>query len=267
MRPILKWPGGKRRLLHEINQFLPSSYADRLYVEPFLGGGALFFELEPKGAILMDSNAALMRTYGLIKVAASKVIARLKTYESRIDGDSFYCIRQQYNERTCFGIEQAAQFIYLNKTCFNGLFRVNSEGVFNSSYGSYENPNICDEETILAAQQVLSHSSLYTGEFFAALQFCDGDEFVYLDPPYHTEGSNFTAYTKGGFSDTRQRQVAHVFRELAKKGSLVLASNSDTEFVRNLYADYNIHSVMAPRSISADGSVRKRVRELLISNY
>lgn len=267
VRPVLKWPGGKRRLLGELKNNLPSDYEDRVFVEPFFGGGALFFELEPPAAIILDANPALMGLYGVIRSRAQQLIEQTKRYENKNTESDYYQIREKFNLRKTFGVDEAAQFLYLNRTCFNGLYRVNRFGEFNVPFGSYKNPELFSEAVLLSAQEVLRHARLYVGDFLAALQFCEGDEFVYMDPPYHSDGTGFTSYVEGGFGEKRQRQVAKVFSELSCRGCKVMASNADTPLIRSLYRGFSVKEVSAPRSIAAKGSVRKRVRELLICNY
>lgn len=272
MKPMLKWPGGKRRLLPEIKQRLPQGYKDRVYVEPFFGGGALFFDLEPAGALLLDANKALMKTYAFTRDKAPKLIRVLKReYLNRNNESSYYLVRERYNRRAGFGVEQAAQFIYLNKTCFNGLFRVNSSGEFNVPFGSYERPAVCEPHVLLSAQRALRQARLYAGDFTALLGLCEGDEFVYLDPPYFAEAKSgapgFTSYVPGGFGAQAHRHLARVYRALDARGCALMLSHADTPYIRQLYEGYRIESVSCKRSIAADKDSRGDAQEVLIRNY
>ncbi len=268
MKPFLKWPGGKRRIVDRLKDRLPGDYVDRVYVEPFMGGGALYFEIEPQAAILSDANPCLIRTYAYARDRAPQLIQRLKRdYMDRNDSDSYYAIREQFNHRSVFGVDQAAQFVYLNKTCFNGLFRVNSDGGFNVPFGSYASPAICEAHLLLNAQRLLRNARLFAGDFAMVLHMCEGDEFVYLDPPYYTDAENFTGYVKGGFNDWQHKRLAWVMRQLDARGCKVMLSNSDTPFVRELYKDFNVETISAPRTIGASTESRKRVNEVVVRNY
>jgi DNA adenine methylase len=268
MKPMLKWPGGKRRLLPELKKRLPEDYKDRLYIEPFFGGGAFFFHLELSGAIILDTNVELMRTYAYVRSQAPSLIQCLKkNYLNKNNAKSYYEIRARFNSRTSFGLEEAAQFIYLNKTCFNGLFRVNRSGKFNTPFGSYPSPAVCEPGVILGAQNALRSARLYSGDFSALVGLCEGDEFVYLDPPYHTEGSNFVDYGPVKFDAEAHRRLANVVRTLDERGCAMLVSNADTPYVRELYRGYRVETVQGPRSIAAAGDRRQPAQELLIRNY
>jgi len=271
LKPFVKWVGGKRQLLKNIEKLLPESF--NTYFEPFLGGGAVLFHIQPKKAVINDLNEGLIDCYASIKYNRLSLTDQLKSCKNT--KEMFYKVRcLDRNERT-FNIltstAKAARFIYLNKTCFNGLYRVNSKGQFNSPFGYCDNPKIVDTETLNAVNTYLNNNDITTncGSFEVSLKSAQKDDFVYFDPPYDVpEGAkNFTAYTKGGFNRGDQKHLKSVCDNLTKKGVKFLLSNSATDFILDLYKDYDVNQVLAKRSINSDGSKRGKVKELLIKNY
>lgn len=265
--PFVKWAGGKSQLLAQYAPLFPPQYNN--YLEPFLGGGAVFFHLKPLKAILSDLNVDLMNCYEVIKNNVNKLIEVLKHYQSQHCKEFYYQVRNQYNTRTLDKIERAVAFIYLNKTCYNGLYRVNSKGEFNVPFGKYKNPNIFEEANLRAVSKLLKRTALYTISFEKILDFAQSDDFVYFDPPYYplTKTSNFTSYTQDVFLEKEQEKLSEIFKELDKKGCKVMLSNSDTEFIKRLYKDYRIEIVWANRFISCAGEKRGPITELVILNY
>ena len=264
-RPFLKWVGGKRSLLKEIHARLPQSFNN--YFEPFLGGGAVFFSLSNKikQATLADNNLELVLTYRVIQKEPHALIARLKEHAKEHSKTYYYAVRKIEPSTP---LETAARFLYLNKTCFNGLFRVNKSGKFNSPMGKYEKPNIVQEENIMVCHEVLQKAWIKFGDF-SEINPEKGD-FVYFDPPYHpTTELSFTDYTKDSFSESDQVRLRDFVIELHKRGVYVMLSNSKTSFVESIYNKkyFTQHTVMAPRFVNCKPSERNKVEELLITNY
>lgn len=266
-RPLIKWAGGKASLLPEILSRLPEKI--NTYYEPFLGGGAVFFALAAEKrfdrAVLLDVNADLITTYSAVANDLENVIRRLKHYAKGHCEMQFYAVRK-LDPKKLNPAERAARFIYLNKTCFNGLYRVNKKGEFNVPFGSYKNPMICDEENLQAVSSVLSKVTIAAHDFGAVSLARRGDA-VYCDPPYAplSETSNFTSYTAGGFGAQEQTRLRDFAKKLDAQGVRVLLSNSDTPFVREIYKGFRIEEVRARRSINSKGGKRGEVGELLIS--
>jgi DNA adenine methylase len=264
-RPFLKWAGGKSRLIQQYIPYFPKSYKN--YYEPFLGGGAVFFYLQPKTATLTDINAELINTYCCVRDRVEELISLLKEHKARHNKDYYYSVR---NNSGGTDIEKAARLIYLNKTCFNGLYRVNSQGKFNVPLGRYENPNICSEVLLQAASEALSTSKIKHTNFIDVLNYAtNSDDFIYFDPPYYpvSETSYFTAYSSYRFAEDQQVELKDVFEKLAERGVKVMLSNSDCEFIRNLYSSFNIHTISASRAINSNAKKRGKITELLVTSY
>ena len=261
-RPFLKWAGGKRQLIRELTARAPANYGR--YWEPFLGGAALFFALNTTKATLSDLNPRLIRTYRGVQKNAAAVIDRL----SRMPNDeSFFLSQRKRNIDQCDDTELAAWMIYLNRTAFNGLYRVNRKGRFNVPFGHYKQPNICDENNLLAVAGVLTGVEIVLGDFETITRNTEPGDFVYFDPPYAplSEYSDFTRYTAEPFNLEDHARLRDVATRLKCKGVTVVLSNSDTSVVRDLYGkDFEINSVMANRHISAKGSARRKVGEVII---
>ena len=269
--PVLKWVGGKRQLMSEIEKVLPKTYTT--YYEPFIGGGAVLFELQPKKAVINDVNGELINLYNVIKDDVELLIEDLKKHENT--PEYFYSIRELDRKKDKYenlsNVEKASRIVYLNKTCFNGLFRVNKAGEFNSPFGKYKNPNIVDEVTLRAVSKYFNKADIkiLNGDFEASLKGIRKGAFVYLDPPYDpvSNSANFTGYDKGGFNRDEQIRLKKLCDKLDKKGVKFLLSNSATDFIKDLYKDYNIKIVNAKRAINSNGNARGEVDEVLVRNY
>lgn len=269
-RPFIKWVGGKGRLRHALMALLPPGVELMRHVEPFVGGGALFFARQPERALLCDINRDLIGTYESVRDEAQAVIRHLRRLSRSHDKTHYYGLRERYNQRrTRSRAERAAHFIYLNKTCFNGLYRVNRRGEFNVPMGRYKSPRILDEEALLAASAQLASAELLCTPFEELIGRVRPGDFVYLDPPYEplTRTANFTSYAQDGFSQDDQRRLRDVVRELDRRGAKVMLSNSDVPFIRQLYRGMRIDQVMAPRAVSCVGSKRGAVAEAVVRNY
>lgn len=270
--PFLKWVGGKRQLIPEIKKFLPKGISNCTYYEPFIGGGALFFELQPKCAIINDYNEELINVYKVIRDHPNELIEDLKKHKNT--PEYFYEIRALDRQPLFYNlndIERASRIIYLNKTCYNGLYRVNSAGEFNSPFGRYKNPNIINEPVIRAVSKYLNSANIkiFNKDYQEILKDIPENSFVYLDPPYHpiSKSSNFTGYIQGGWNEKDQIRLRNVCDDLTKRGIRFLLSNSASDFIREIYSDYNINIVQASRAINSDSSKRGQINEFLINNY
>lgn len=269
--PVVKWVGGKRQLLGEILPLLPQHFTT--YCEPFLGGGAVLFALQPSKAIVNDLNGDLMAVYETIRDDVDPLILDLKKHENA--SAYFYTIRDLDRNKEAYQalskVERASRLIYLNKTCFNGLFRVNSSGEFNSPFGHYKNPNIVNEPVLRAVNKYFASSNItFCNEDFAVtLDRVGKGGFVYLDPPYDpvSDTANFTGYNRGGFDRNEQIRLKECCDALTRRGIKFLLSNSATPFIQELYQDYTISIVQAKRSINSDGTKRGAIEEVLIRNY
>lgn len=260
--PFIKWVGGKRQLLPELRARVPSKFGR--YFEPFVGGGALFFDLAPELASLTDMNERLVRTYRGVRDDVNGVIALLSEYPHE---ERFYYDLRAVDIDTRSDVEVAARFIYLNKTCFNGLYRENKAGRFNVPFGRYTNPTICDEEALRACSEALKGAHIAVLDFEAAVADAEAGDFVYFDPPYVplTATSNFTSYTSGGFTQADQLRLRNLALDLKRRGVNVLLSNSSTGAVRELYADgFVVEEVSARRAVNSKASGRGAVKELLV---
>jgi DNA adenine methylase len=264
-RPFLKWAGGKGQLIQQYNSYFPKTF--KTYYEPFLGGGAVFFYLNPSQAILTDINSELINAYQCIKYHVEELITLLNMHQLRHCKEYYYEVRQ-WKDLT--HIEKAARLIYLNKTCFNGLYRENSKGEFNVPLGKYKNPKICNPSLLRSICSTLQTARVEVRHFKDVLNEAkNGDDFVYFDPPYHpiSSTSNFTAYSRNSFSQTDQIKLKEVFAELASRGVQVMLSNSDCQFIRELYSEFNIHPILASRLINSKPNKRGRISEVLITSY
>ena len=299
-KPFLKWAGGKTQLLNAITDRLPkyifSSFQIDRYIEPFIGSGAVFFFLKKHFHInksyLIDSNPELILGYRVVQKEPNLLIKRLEQLQNdylKLSEENrskyFYQIRNQYNtQRKSLDymycnkdwIERASWLIFLNKTCYNGLFRLNKKGDFNVPFGRYKNPAICDKKTITEASYALQDSEIICGDFSLSSQFIQNGTLVYLDPPYRpiNSTSSFTSYSKEGFSENDQKRLAQFFREMDKRGAFLIQSNSDPKnenpediFFDELYKGYVIERVPAKRFINCNANRRGEINELIIRNY
>jgi DNA adenine methylase len=265
-RPFIKWAGGKRQLLRQYFPYLPLTAAYDRYFEPFLGGGALFFHLQPTQAILGDVNAELINSYQIVRDHPEALLQCLQQYQP--SKQDFYCIRA-LDPKKLSPIESAARFIYLNKTCYNGLYRVNRRGHFNVPYGRLRSNKFFDSRVIRAASHTLQGAQLLLTTFEQTLQSAGNRDFVYLDPPYLPTSSTakFTHYTADMFIEEDQIRLAQEFYRLHAQGCLIMLSNSETPLIRELYKDFEIIPVACPRPINSKVLRRQPVTELLIRNF
>ena len=261
----MKWAGGKGGLLPQLAPLFPGRPWE-LYVEPFVGGGAVFFHLLPRRAVLIDHNPELINFYRVVRDELEALLEDLRRHRNA--PDYYYRIRAQDPARLS-PVQAASRFLYLNKTGYNGLWRVNSKGQHNVPFGRYKNPRIVDEPNLRQVSQALARAEILLGDFSLVLRYAGPGTFVYMDPPYDplSETARFTAYTRDGFGPDDQRRLAEVFRELDRRGCLLMLNNSDTPFIRELYRGYDIRVVHARRAINCRGDGRGPVAELVIRNY
>lgn len=286
--PFLKWAGGKSQLLSEIRAKYPSKIIK--YCEPFVGGGAVLFDIlenfSPSEVFINDINPELINAYRQIKNSPSEVIDMLKmmqeqylTKDDEARKEYYYTKRNRFNElimESCDTVEKAALFIFLNRTCFNGLYRVNGKGLYNVPMGAYKKPLICDEDNLLRISKLLSNVDIICGDYKGCKKFIDSNTFVYIDPPYRplTSTASFTSYSENEFGDKQQIELCRFIDEISAEGAKVVASNSDPkncnkadDFFDNLYSEYSISRVSAKRMINSKGSSRGSINELLICNF
>lgn len=288
-KPFIKWVGGKSQLLEEIREKYPSKIEK--YCEPFVGGGAVLFDVlsrfQTKEVLINDINKELINTYSQIKNNCEVLISQLseiqaiyKTHTTEENKEFFYEKRTRYNElktkeNDVANIEKAVLFIFLNKTCFNGLYRVNSKGLFNVPFNNAKNPLLCDEANLRNCSKLLKNVQMTVGDYSKCKDFIDGNTFVYIDPPYRplSQTSAFTSYSENGFSDKEQIELKNFITEISDKGAMVLASNSDPKnadendsFFDELYSHFEIRRVSASRMINSNAKKRGAINELLISN-
>jgi DNA adenine methylase len=263
-RPFIKWAGGKGRLIQQYTPFFPQNF--KTYYEPFLGGGAIFFHLHPKRAILMDINPELVNVYRCVRDEVELLIQLLWQHQQKHCPDYYYWVRANSKGNN---IEKAARLIYLNKTCFNGLYRENSKGQFNVPIGRYKNPRICDPDLLRSTSFTLRNARIEVNHFDATLKYAKPEDFVYFDPPYYplSSTSNFTAYNRYAFNKDDQIRLKNIFAILVKRGVKVMLSNSDCSFIRELYSGFNIHTILAARAINSNATKRGKITELLITGY
>ncbi len=291
-KPFVKWAGGKTQLLTQFENILPQNLNGEesfTYIEPFVGGGAMLFHMLQKypninRAIINDINSNLITTYRVIKEEPDNLISQLQHFQTEFRNlnkeeakkEYFLTIRKSYNEDSHTDISLAAMFIFLNRTCFNGLYRVNSKGFFNVPFGKYSNPTICDEKLIIEDSKALQKVEILCGDYSQIEQFVNNNTFVYFDPPYRpiSSTSRFTSYSKWSFDDNDQIRLAQFFDRLSERGCKMMLSNSDCEiknpndnFFQNLYGNFIIEKVYAPRYINSMASKRGKLTEILVRNY
>lgn len=294
VKPFVKWAGGKGSLIPQLTNFYPYQLKDGIitkYVEPFVGGGAVLIDIlqkyEVKEAYAFDINIDLINCYNVIKNDVNELIIKLKQMEIEfLDLDSgnrekyFYDVRKEYNSYKIseeeLNTKRAAEFIFLNRTCFNGLYRVNRKGEFNVPFGKYKNPRICDSNNLTNLSSLLQKVVFKYGDYKKSSECVDNTTFVYFDPPYRplSVSSGFTSYTKQDFNDENQKELASYYRELSSKDAKLMLSNSnpkntnkDDDFFEEIYTGFNINEVLAKRMINADCTGRGAISELLITNY
>lgn len=269
--PVVKWVGGKRQLLDEILPLLPKRIST--YCEPFLGGGAVLFSVQPQKAIVNDLNKDLITVYEVIRDNVEELILSLEKHKNT--QEYFYAVRDIDRNKAAYcnisKLEKASRLIFLNKTCYNGLFRVNSSGEFNSPFGHYKNPNIVNAPVLRAVNKYFNSNNItfYSEDFESTLSRINKGGFVYLDPPYDpvSDTANFTGYNKGGFDRKEQIRLKKCCDELDKRGIKFMLSNSATDFIKDLYKDYSVFIVKAKRAINADSNKRGEIEEVIIRNY
>jgi DNA adenine methylase len=272
-RPFLKWAGGKSQLLAQYSELFPKTY--RNYYEPFLGGGAVFFNLRPKRSFLSDINLEIINVYRCIRDQVEGIITQLHHHYLHHDESYYYDVRSRVEETaewfwTGNNVERAARILYLNKTCFNGLYRENSKGHFNVPIGRYKNPSIYDPDLLRACAKQLKTARIEPVGFEDVLRRArSSNDFVYFDPPYHplNQTSSFTSYTRYSFNEADQIRLRDTFERLRDRGVHVMLSNSDCEFIRDLYSGFNIHTIYASRNINSQGSKRGKITEVLVTSY
>ncbi len=269
--PFVKWAGGKGSLVSELAARVPRRRSFERYLEPFVGAGALFFWVRRSfpglDCLIADSNGELINAYRAVRDDVDRVLAKLETHQSLHSEEHYYTVRRAAPRETA---ERAARFIYLNRTCYNGLYRVNRRGAFNVPIGRYDRPRIVDRENLLAVATALRGVAIEAADFEAVTESAGREDLIYLDPPYHplSETSAFTSYTADGFGRDEQRRLARVFETLTRRGAFVILSNSSADFVRELYESLDprprIDEVRMPRAISSKADSRGPVPELLI---
>ena len=262
--PFLKWAGGKRQLLSHLLPLVPARYSR--YLEPFIGGGALYFATQPRVAFIADANRELVTTYEVVRDKPEALVARLTEHRTCHNQDYYYQLRA---EQPTSPLEVAARFIYLNKTCFNGLYRVNRSGQYNVPIGSYKNPQIFDRSNLLACASALKSATIRHADYRETLQEAKSGDFVYLDPPYAplSPTSSFTSYTKDEFGERQQRELAQCYRELDRRGCYVMLSNSSAQLILDIYQGFDVRLVAATRMINSKADGRGMVNEVVILNY
>ena len=294
IRPFVKWAGGKGSLIPQLNNFYPYELKNGIierYIEPFVGGGAVLIDILQKYDIqevyAFDINIDLINSYNVIKNNIEELITNLKQMETEYlqlgqeeRKNYFYNIRDEYNnyelEENEQNVQRAAQFIYLNRTCFNGLYRVNKNGEFNVPIGSYKNPTICDEENLRQLSQLIQNVQFQHGDYSKSMEYVTENTFVYFDPPYRPLNvtSGFTSYTKEDFNDENQRELARFYGELNVRNAKLMLSNSNPKninkedtFFDNIYQGFNINQIQASRMINANSNGRGKISEILVTNY
>lgn len=264
IKPFLKWAGGKTQLLTELNKYVPDNY--NKYIEPFIGGGAMFFNLNPHASIIADSNEELILTYSQVKENVESVIEHLKTFEHN---EEFYYNIRKHEPKEFENSYRAARLIYLNKTCFNGLYRVNKKGQFNVPYGKGKG-NFLNEKVLRNSSEFLEHTTILNGDYFAVLnEFAAEGDFIFLDPPYYpvSKNADFQRYTKEFFYHEDQVQLKKEFDRLVNIGCKVVLTNSDHEVILNLYSEYKIDIIETRRMISSNSKTRKGKDIIVVGGY
>ena len=273
IRPFVKWAGGKRQIIDKLIKYAPKKF--NKYYEPFVGGGAFLFELEPKYAVINDYNIELINVYNCIKDKNKykKVLKILDDYEIKNSKEFYYEIRNMDRDKSLYNklsdIEKCARTIYLNKACFNGLYRVNSKNEFNVPFNQKEKVNTYDKDNVELISLYLRNNdiTILNGDFEDAVKSAKANDFIYFDPPYDSDTDTFTSYTNSGFNRDDQIRLSEIFKKLDKKGCYVMLSNHNTKLINELYRDYNIHVIMAKRNINSNGKGRGTIEEVIITNY
>ena len=272
-KPFVKWAGGKRQIIDKLLMYAPDEF--NTYYEPFVGGGALLFELSPKKAVINDSNKELINVYNVLRNEEKfkKMCSILNTYEKNNSEEFYYELRNKDRNKSSFDrlsdYKRAGRTIYLNKACFNGLYRVNSKNEFNVPFGKKTKVNTYDVGNLITVSNYLTMNDIkiLNVDFEDSVKDAQKGDFIYFDPPYDSETSIFNSYTEDGFGKEEQRRLAKVYKELSNKGCYVMLSNNNTTLIKELYKDFNIHIIEAKRSINSNGKKREKVEEVIITNY
>ena len=272
-KPFVKWVGGKRQIIDKLKEYVPDEYDT--YYEPFIGGGALLFELSPKKAVINDLNEELMNVYNCLcnEEKFKKMCNLLNHYEAEHSEEFYYEIRNKHKNKNAYNrlsdYTKAARTIYLNKACFNGLYRVNSKNEFNVPFGKKTKINTYEGSNLITVSNYLTMNNIkiQSVDFEESLKTAKKGDFVYIDPPYDSDTSTFNNYTEDGFGKEEQRRLAQVYKDLDKRGVYVMLSNHNTTLINELYKDYHIHIIEAKRNINANGKKRGKVEEVIITNY
>ena len=272
-KPFVKWAGGKRQIIDKLKQYIPDEF--NTYYEPFVGGGALLFELSPKNAVINDSNKELMNVYSVLcnEEKFKKMCSVLNSYEANHSEEFFYELRNKDRNKKTFNrlsdYTRAARTIYLNKACFNGLYRVNSKDEFNVPFGKKTKVNTYDGSNLITVSNYLTMNNvkIQCVDFEESAKTAKKGDFVYFDPPYDSDTATFNSYTEEGFGKDEQRRLATVFKDLDERGVYVMLSNHNTILVKELYKDYHIYVIEAKRNINSNGKKRGKVEEVIITNF
>ena len=272
-KPFVKWAGGKRQIIDMLLKYAPGEF--NTYFEPFVGGGALLFELSPKSAVINDFNKELINVYECIKDENKfkKMCNELNHYEASHSEEFYFEIRNKDRDKAKFNkivdYKRAARTIYLNKACFNGLYRVNSKNEFNVPFNKKEKVNTYDAQNLGIIHSYLNFNNvkILSTDFEESVKDAKKGDFIYFDPPYDSDTTTFNSYTEDGFGKEEQVRLAKVFKELSDRGCYVMLSNHNTSLVKELYKDFNIHVIEAKRNINANGKKRGKVEEVIITNY
>ena len=272
-KPFVKWAGGKRQIIDKLKEYAPIEF--NTYYEPFVGGGALLFELSPKTAVINDYNKELINVYECVKDENKfqKMCSELNSYETKHSEEFYYDIRNKDRDKNKFNktadYKRAARTIYLNKACFNGLYRVNSKNEFNVPFGRKLKVNTYDGQNLGIIHSYFNFNDvkMLSVDYEEAVKDAKKGDFVYFDPPYDSDTDTFTSYTEDGFGKEEQKRLAKVFKELSDRGCYVMLSNHNTKLINELYKDFNIHVIEAKRNINANGKKRGKVEEVIITNF
>ena len=274
-KPFVKWAGGKRQIIEQLKKYIPEDFDT--YYEPFVGGGALLFELSPKKVVINDFNRELINVYEVLcdEKKFKKMCSVLNSYEANHSEEFYYEIRNKDRNKNTFNrlsdYTRAARTIYLNKACFNGLYRVNSKNEFNVPFGKKTKVNTYEGSNLITVSNYLSNTDyeikILSVDFEESVKDAKKGDFIYFDPPYDSDTSTFNSYTENGFGKEEQERLAKVYKDLDSRGCYVMLSNHNTTLINELYKDYNIHVIEAKRNINANGKKRGKVEEVIITNY
>ena len=274
-KPFVKWAGGKRQIIEQLKKYIPEDFDT--YYEPFVGGGALLFELSPKKVVINDFNKELINVYEVLcdEKKFKKMCSVLNSYEANHSEEFYYEIRNKDRNKNTFNrlsdYTRAARTIYLNKACFNGLYRVNSKNEFNVPFGKKTKVNTYEGSNLITVSNYLSNTDyqikILSVDFEKSVKDAKKGDFIYFDPPYDSDTSTFNSYTENGFGKDEQERLAKVYKDLDSRGCYVMLSNHNTTLINELYKDYNIHVIEAKRNINANGKKRGKVEEVIITNY